>query len=116
MYPSHATATAAESALCSLQRQSSRGLARDEERAVREALFAAAAPRPAGLQRPELPASERECDARLAQSAGRETKMRACGTRTVPLGMRLERAHSSENVIVDSRRQREFERERPFGC
>ena len=83
---------------------------------MREALFAAAAPRPAGLKRPELPASERECDARLAQSAGRETKMRACGTRTVPLGMRLERAHSSENVIVDPRRQREFTRERPFGC
>ena len=98
MYPSHATATAAESALCSLQRQSSRGLARDEERAVREALFAAAAPRPAGLKRPELPASERECDARLAQSAGREAdEVRACGTRTVPLGMRLERAHSSDH-------------------
>ena len=56
---------------------------------MREALFAAAAPRPAGLQRPELPASERECDARLAQSAGREAdEVRACGMRTAPLGVR----------------------------
>ena len=80
---------------------------------MREALFAAAAPRPAGLQRPELPASERECDARLAQSAGREAdEVRACGMRTAPLGVRWkEHIHRECDCGSPQATQREFGRD-----